>query len=73
MRRVLTEKSFGTSSDASGGFIGSSAGADLNDRDRARTGRAKSEVGHVSFSAFEAWLAGYRSRLEQLVKNARPQ
>jgi hypothetical protein len=73
MKRALTEKSFGTSSDASGGFVSSPVGADLSDGDRARTGGGKSEVGHVSSSTFEAWLAGYRSRLEQLVKNARPQ
>jgi hypothetical protein len=70
MKRARSETSCGAGGDAPYGLTGSSVGTPSNGGDRART-RGECEVDHPSSSAFEIWLAGYCSRLEQFVKNAR--
>jgi hypothetical protein len=71
MKRARSETSRGTGSDAPFGLTGSGVGTPSNGGDRARAGDGEREVDHPSSYAFEVWLAGYCSRLEQFVKNAR--
>jgi len=65
MKRAPPERS-GTS-DASNGLEGSTDGTDSTAGEGAWSGGSD----HRPSPAFEAWLAGYRGRLEQLVENAR--
>jgi len=50
--------------------VGLAAAKARKHADRARIGREESVENRGSSSAFEAWFASYRGRLERLVKNA---
>lgn len=64
MTRALPETTIGTTGDELG-----SAGETAS-KDSGGAGGAESAVNHPSSSAFEAWLTGYRRRLEEFVRNA---
>lgn len=70
MKRAQPETSRGTSGDAAEDFSASAVGPASNDSDRTPRQGGEAGVNHLSSSTFEAWLAGYRRRLEQFVKNA---
>jgi hypothetical protein len=64
MTRELPETTMGTTGDEVG------AGGETNSKESGGAGGAESALNHPSSSAFEAWLTGYRRRLEEFVKNA---
>jgi hypothetical protein len=70
VKRALPETSCGTAGDATYGLPDLAKRTASNDSDDARTGAETSAMIHLSSAAFKAWLADYRGRLEQFVKNA---